>query len=311
MNIKIKNLNFLTIIFLLFSFFNFTQAYSQVDSVENAISKDYNLVKHFAREANVRNYKDYAPINEYMQIVAYFETRIQNDTRNSCYRGGVNTAKGYFQFIDPTYWWIYDTIRGKVIDDDGNREDGIMSSFPYGRYIYEYSYAGQAQFAITLWNEMAERNNWQEEMMKGLYNRDYEVGFKVYCKYHHTDCASQLSPTRYKELKDALHNWEKDLYHMTPEKWEKLRKEEEERLRKLKKKLENKIKEIKSKLEKLLEEKKEKEKSRKLSKANKPKEKSKKIEENQDTENTEQTGSIEENNNSENNSEEGNNGDEN
>jgi hypothetical protein len=102
-SIFFKILNFSIILFSLFSFFNTTNAYSQVDSVKSAISKDYNIIKYFAEEANVRNPKDYAAINEYMQIIAYFETRINNDTKNSCYKNGVNTAKGYFQFLNGTY----------------------------------------------------------------------------------------------------------------------------------------------------------------------------------------------------------------
>jgi hypothetical protein len=48
---------------------------------------------------------------------------------------------------------------------------------------------------------MSKRN-----VVKELYERNYDSGLEIYCKYHHTDCDSQLSPKRYKELKDALHN---------------------------------------------------------------------------------------------------------
>ena len=254
---KIKILLKLVIFLLLFLIsFSKINAYNQVDSVKSAISKEYNMIKYFAKEAKIRKAEDYNAINEYMQIIAHFETRIQNDTRNSCYRNQVNTAKGYYQFLDGTYWWIYDEIHK------------IMPDFPEGRYIYEYSYAGQSRFAITLWKTHENRinkgikklnDNLDEDeadnkkdlrsFIKELYGRDYDAGLEIYCSYHHTDCDSQLSPTRYKELKSALRNWEKDMYLMTPEKREKLRIEEEKKLEKLKKELEGKIKEIKKKIE--------------------------------------------------------------
>ena len=274
MNIhKIKKyflLTFLTI--LSFLAFSNTFAYSQVDTIRSAISKEHNLIKYFAEKAGVKTPIDYAPINEYMQIIAHFETRIQNDRKNSCYRGGVNTAKGYFQFLDGTFWWIYDTIRGTK--DRGEDDiEGIDPDFPEGRYIYEYSYAGQAQFSITLWYKMA-----GPEKIKKLFERDYDTGLEIYCKYHHTDCDAQLTPDRYKELKDALHNWSIDLYHMTPEKRARLEKERKEKLEKKKKELRKAIKIIEKKIKELIE-KKKKEKSTKIEK----KEKSKKIEDKKNT----------------------------
>ena len=192
----------ITLIVFLLSTFSITLAKSQVPTVLNSFSEKHDLITHISKKVGIKtlSQEQINSINEYMQIVAYFESKLKNDKNDGYYRGYKNTAKGYFQFLNKSFKWVQKIIKNKIDPE-----------FPNGNYIYEYSYEGQAQFAITLWYQFATKKE-----IRDLFNRNYNSGFKVYCSYHHTNCSGQLSPSRYRELRSALRNWSKNKYFIGP-----------------------------------------------------------------------------------------------
>jgi len=202
-NINIFFKLFITIFIILILSFNTSSAKwingtndTQTKKVWNAFSKKHDIISFIGKKVGIKNPKSpkhSSSINEYLQIIAYFESHLNKNAKNP-----YSSASSYFQFINSSFKSSLHFIQNK-----------IDSTFPDGSSIFEYSYQGQSQLAITLWYQSA-----KDEEIKKLFERDYNNGLKVYCSYHHTNCEKQLSPSIYRNLKNALKNWSLNKYNI-------------------------------------------------------------------------------------------------
>ncbi len=194
----------ISILFLFFTIsFSNTLAQNVTDTnaktVENAFSENYDAISKISQKTGIKilTQENKNSINEFIQIVAYFESKLNKRAYNK-YSG----ANSYFQFLNSSFRESRDYIR-----------KNLYKNFPYDSSVRGYSYQGQSQMTMSLWYNHArwKSKNYKNEL-KGLFNRNYNSGMKVYCSYHHTNCSGQLSYSRNRALRTALKNWSKDKY---------------------------------------------------------------------------------------------------
>ncbi len=199
---------FFALIIIIFSTFLIQNTFAYRNCVYSSNNVIGDILKKYGYDIN--NPEVYKNVCGYMQLVANFESKSQNDDKDYCWNGkkkanghkiyiqyspgnkpascvgASNTAKGYFQFVDRTFRGVRRKLRKR--------------SFPYKDRINEYSYEQQAQFAITLWER-----SWS---IKGIAEGDKGVGRRVYCDIHHTACdGGQIGTARNNLLNNALENW--------------------------------------------------------------------------------------------------------
>lgn len=175
----------------------------------NTSYAEVDVIGKILTEENINTPENRKSINEYLKIIKRFESNNDNDGKNYCTLNGsiheygncecdikppkgctnVNTAKGYYQFIDKTFFNIKKKLLSEYKIEDKN-------------CICRYSESGQSNFAFYLWYSQG-----GDQFLANLTQRDPVGGFQIYCQYHHTACGAQLDNKRRDQLLRYLNMW--------------------------------------------------------------------------------------------------------
>jgi hypothetical protein len=109
---------------------------THASTVENSFSPRHDITTKVANKIGIKklNQENKNSINEFIQIVAYFESKLNKNAYNK-YSG----ANSYFQFLNSSFRESRDVAR-KYFDN----------SFPFDSSVRGYSYQGQSQLAMIL-----------------------------------------------------------------------------------------------------------------------------------------------------------------